>query len=96
VRDDEFPGLAPEVRDNEPDLALRGGTDGIDAYRTIVPQAAAALVAGGWLAMEMGRGQALGVAALIRADGRFEEPVLVRDGSDIERVVAVQRGKRWT
>ena len=96
VRDDEFPGLAPEVRDSEPALALRGGADGIDAYRTIVPQAAAALVPGGWLAMEMGRGQAPGVAALIRADGRFEEPLLVRDGSDIERVVAAQRRERWT
>jgi len=96
VRDDELPGLDPEVRDAEPALALRGGADGLDAYRTIVPQAAKALAPGVWLAMEMGRGQARGVAALIRADGRFEAPALVRDGSDIERVVAVQRGGRWT
>jgi len=96
VRDDELPTLAPEVRDAEPALALRGGVDGLDAYRAIVPQAARALAPGGWLAMEMGRGQARAVAALIRADGRFAAPALVRDGSDIERVVAVQRGDRWT
>jgi len=91
VRADELPTLAPEVRDHEPRAALLGGADGLDAFRAILPQAARALAPGGWLVMEMGRGQVDAVVTLVEDTGGFAAPMLVCDGSDIPRVLAGRR-----
>ena len=37
IRSGDIAGLEPEVRDHEPRLALDGGADGLDAYRTLAP-----------------------------------------------------------
>ena len=42
----EIAGLAREVREHDPHVALDGGVDGLDAYRTIVPEAARLLTPG--------------------------------------------------
>lgn len=63
--------LAPEVR-AEPVLALDGGADGLDAYRALAPDAAARLVPGGQLLVEVGAGQAEAVAAIFVAAGLGE------------------------
>ena len=41
IRSAEIAGLATEVRDHDPLAALDGGTDGLDAYRALIPQSAA-------------------------------------------------------
>lgn len=79
-------GLEPEVRDYEPRAALDGGTDGLDAYRSLVPAARACLTPGGWLLVEVGIGQAAEVAGLFRQSG-FGEVHTARDAGAIERVV---------
>src|SRR5260221_4104562 len=43
IRSAEIADLATEVRDHDQHLALDGGTDGLDAYRPLVPQAARVL-----------------------------------------------------
>jgi release factor glutamine methyltransferase len=53
----DIASLAPEVRDFDPRLALDGGADGLDAYRSIVSQAQRLLAAGGLLVLEIGIGQ---------------------------------------
>ena len=63
VRSADIEGLSREVRDFDPRLALDGGSDGLDAYRAIVPKSAPLLVAGGWLLLEIGAGQAADVLA---------------------------------
>jgi release factor glutamine methyltransferase len=60
-------GLAVEVRDFDPLAALDGGADGLDAYRALIPQAAALLAPGGALVVEGGRGQAPQIEALMTA-----------------------------
>jgi release factor glutamine methyltransferase len=62
-----IPGLAVEVRDFDPLAALDGGADGLDAYRTLIPQAAALLAPGGALVVEGGLGQAPQIEALMTA-----------------------------
>jgi release factor glutamine methyltransferase len=56
--------LDPEVRDFDPRLALDGGTDGLDAYRTIAQKVPALLAPNGILVVELGAGQAEPVAVL--------------------------------
>ena len=59
--------LDHDVRDHDPILALDGGTDGLDAYRAIIPQAAALLGPGGVLIVETGHDQSTPVSDLMRA-----------------------------
>lgn len=86
----EMPGLAPEVRDWEPHLALSPGGDGLDAYRAIARGAGARLMPGGRLLMEIGPRQGVAVAALVRAAALDDIRVLTDlDGRD--RVVTARK-----
>lgn len=62
----ELAGLAPDVRDYDPVLALDGGEDGLDVYREIVGRVGE-VVPDGIVALEVGAGQATAVAALARS-----------------------------
>ena len=86
IPEGELAGLAPEVRDFEPHLALNGGADGLDCYRRLLPAAAACLKPGGWLLLEVGCGQAPPVTELLRQNG-YAETCAARDLAGIERVV---------
>lgn len=54
---------------HEPWQALASGADGLDDIRTIVAQAPACLLPGGWLLLEHGHDQADAVQALLRQAG---------------------------
>ncbi|MBK5926064.1 peptide chain release factor N(5)-glutamine methyltransferase [Rhodobaculum claviforme] len=86
----ELAGLAPEVRDWEPAIALSPGGDGLDAYRAIAAGAAAVLAPGGVLAVEIGPTQAEAVAALMRSGG-LAGTQLRRDLDGRARVVLAHR-----
>lgn len=77
--------LQPEVRDFEPQLALDGGQDGLDAYRHLIAAAPEHLNQGGWLLFEVGEGQADAVAALLAQSG-FDGILMIPDSADIQRV----------
>lgn len=62
-------GLDREVREHDPHLALAGGTDGLDAYRAILPEAAGLLKPDGHLLLEFGAGQHDDVVRIARAHG---------------------------
>ena len=53
----ELAGLAPEVREFEPVLALDGGPDGLDFYRALAGRSRAILKPGGWFLAEFGDDQ---------------------------------------
>ncbi len=57
--------MHPQVRDYEPALALFAGTDGLEIYRRLIPQARSALSQRGLLAMEIGYGQRGAVGELL-------------------------------
>ncbi|MEM7566072.1 MAG: peptide chain release factor N(5)-glutamine methyltransferase [Pseudomonadota bacterium] len=82
----DMAGLAREVR-REPALALDGGADGLDAYRALIPSARAALREGGWLCVEIGRGQERDVARLFAGAG-FARVATRADLAGIVRVVS--------
>ena len=68
----EIAGLAPEVRDHDPRLALDGGPDGLAAYRALTPHVARLLAPGGRFFFEVGAGQAEAVSAIVRDAGLGE------------------------
>lgn len=90
--------LEPEVRCHDPVLALDGGADGLTIYRRLAIVAPRLLVAGGWLAVEVGIAQA-GAVEEIFAKELWGAPDLAflagavhaaRDLAGVHRCVAVQ------
>jgi release factor glutamine methyltransferase len=69
IRSAEINDLAGEVRDHDPLGALDGGSDGLDAYRALIPQAVRLLAPGGGLALEVGHDQGADVEQLMAAAG---------------------------
>jgi release factor glutamine methyltransferase len=82
----DLAALQPEVRDCEPRMALDGGADGLECLRQLAAAAPRALKPGGWLAVEVGQGQAAPVADLLRARG-LRAVGTRRDLAGIERIV---------
>nr|WP_325222817.1 peptide chain release factor N(5)-glutamine methyltransferase [uncultured Oscillibacter sp.] len=82
----DIAGLEPSVRDYEPHMALDGGADGMDFYRTITEQWKEALAPGGRLYFEVGIGQADPVLRLMRSQG-FGDLQIIKDHHKIPRVV---------
>ena len=87
----DIPGLQREVRDHEPRLALDGGEDGLNPYRTMAGQLKELPMLPRIVAWEVGAGQARDVAELLRAAADWAEIRIVVDYAGIERhVVAVR------
>jgi len=66
---DDVGRLAREVRDFDPELALDGGIDGLDAYRVIATEAKRFLADGGMVAVEIGHDQRRSVTRLFLDHG---------------------------
>lgn len=82
----EMRGLAPEVRDYEPETALCGGAEGLDFIERIIKGAPEYLKKGAYLIMEIGFGQSEKVKALVSKDCRYEGVEVRKDYSGINRV----------
>ena len=78
--------LDKSVKDHEPHLALFGGEDGLDFYRAICKNFKNALLPGGLLCFEFGRGQGNDVCRILEENG-FTVLERSRDYNNIERAV---------
>lgn len=83
---DMLASLSPEVQ-REPRIALDGGADGLDAYRTIFCNIRKYLFPCGLLALEVGEGQAGTVLEMGRMAGFVRKNDIIKDYAGIERVV---------
>lgn len=85
ITDSEMDELDKGVKDHEPDLALRGGTDGLDFYEKIFSKSFAALLPGGAVFAEHGYLQGEAVRRICREAG-FDKVGTVKDYGGNERV----------
>jgi len=88
----DFKSLPPEVKNNEPKIALFGGIDGLEYYRKIIRKSPQYLKKKGFLALEVGAGQARKVKELILKENNFNQDIeIIKDYLGIERVVIAYR-----
>jgi len=91
VAEHDRPGLAPEVAEHEPAVALFGGDDGWRDVRAVLRESSEALAMGGRLVMEMGYGQSEQISSEIAGvDGLVLEEIRA-DLQGIPRVVIARR-----
>jgi release factor glutamine methyltransferase len=83
--------LPKDIKDYEPQEALLAGEDGLALLRPLAQQAHPYLQDGGWLALEVGEGQAKLVLELLRETGAYERGEVVADYQGIPRVVRARR-----
>jgi len=86
IRDDEIPGLEPEVAEHEPLESLTSGEDGLDLTRRLITDAPKLLKPGGWMALELDPAQCDDVAQLFTEAG-FVEPKVHKDLQGCDRIV---------
>jgi len=85
--------LDTSVKDYEPHMALYGGEDGLDFYRSIAKNYASALKPGGYLAFEFGDDQGDDVCRILLENG-YTILERSRDYNDRERAVLAQYGRK--
>ncbi|MGZ8329290.1 MAG: peptide chain release factor N(5)-glutamine methyltransferase [Allosphingosinicella sp.] len=90
IDEQSFLRLDATVRCYEPALALRGGADGLDAYRSLAKDFSRLAVPGGLIVVETGDGQGESVAGLLAAAG-LKTVCAGRDLAGRERCLAVRR-----
>ena len=91
IRSGELAGLALEIREWEPIMALDGGADGLLYYRRIIAGAGDYLKAGGSILLELGDAMGEAVARLFADSGSFESAQVYRDYAGKERVIAAAK-----
>ena len=89
----EMPQLQDSVKLYEPHLALCGGTDGLDFYRSIAVNFSAALKPGGFLCLEFGEEQGDDICRILEENG-YTILERSRDYNDTERAVLAQYGRK--
>lgn len=85
----EMQELDKSVKDYEPHLALHGGVDGLDFYRSIVENYTCALKPGGYLCLEYDPSQGDAICWLLENNG-YTVLERVRDYNDRERALTAQ------
>lgn len=87
----DIPGLQPEIRKFEPILALDGGKDGLDCFRSILNDAHHCLVPGGTLLLEMGFDQKRGMEDLYQLHPEYGAIDFLKDLAGHDRVAMIKK-----
>ena len=89
----EMEELPDSVKNYEPHLALYGGTDGLDFYRSIAEKYSKALKPGGYLCFEFGMGQGDAVCEILQNNG-YTILERSRDFNERERAVIARYDRK--
>ena len=91
VGESEIDKVQKQVRDFEPRIAVFCGTEGMEVYRRLVPQARQVLRPGGWLVMEIGFSTEDKVKMLLASDRGWSDVQVTPDLQGIPRVLAARK-----
>lgn len=86
IKKEDIKTLHTQVKDYEPYIALEGGEDGLDFYRTITEKSLKYLKSNGILAFEVGHDQANDVCTIMDNHG-YKKIYTKKDLQGIDRVV---------
>ena len=86
IKKEDIKTLHTQVKDYEPYIALEGGEDGLDFYRTITEKSLKYLKSNGVLAFEVGHDQASDVCNIMENHG-YKKIYTKKDLQGIDRVV---------
>jgi release factor glutamine methyltransferase len=89
VSDSEYEQVEPEVK-ADPKLSLLAGSTGLDVIQRLIAEAPDHLMRPGFLLFEIGFDQADEIFELVKDDGRYCDYSLLKDLSDIDRVVILK------
>ena len=93
ITTEEMEALPDSVINYEPHLALHGGDDGLDFYRSIIVNYKEALKPDGLICLEFGMGQGDDVCRILETNG-YTILERSRDYNDRERAVIAQYGRK--
>ncbi|KXS45718.1 MULTISPECIES: peptide chain release factor N(5)-glutamine methyltransferase [unclassified Candidatus Frackibacter] len=85
VPNQDLDELQPELQ-YEPEIALKGGQDGLDFYKRIITGAQKVITDSGIIALEIGNQQLLGVKDLL-VKNDFSDIEIIDDYSEVPRVI---------
>lgn len=91
IRSGDISGLAPEIRNHEPRMALDGSGDGLKCIRQIIESAHRYLSPGGLLALEIGYDQGPVTRSIARYVGQYRSSRIIKDYSGHDRVALMER-----
>lgn len=91
VSEAELAGLAPELREHEPHVALLAGVEGTEVQVRLLAFAPSLLKGGGHLVMEIGAGQSPRIRKMLAEAPGLELIRFEKDFARIERVVLIRR-----
>ncbi len=92
VREADWAGLAPEIRDHEPKGALVAGPEGTEVVARIVKGAPAYLVGGASLLVEIAADQGPPVREMAEETRGLVDVAILKDYGGQDRLLAAQRG----
>jgi release factor glutamine methyltransferase len=91
VAESEREGLAPEVREHEPAVALFGGATGLDVIAELIATAPGYMEAGALLAIEIGAGQGDAVLQLLGRAAEYRNERILPDLTGRPRIATAER-----
>lgn len=87
ISDDEWAEVQPNVRDYEPESALRGGADGLRYLRPLIEHGADLLQRPGQVVLEIAASQEQAVLGLAESVGRWSHAHVLPDHETLPRVL---------
>ncbi|SHK41013.1 release factor glutamine methyltransferase [Hathewaya proteolytica DSM 3090] len=86
ISDEDMKGLMDDVKNYEPELALCGGSDGLNFYRKIAHDCRKVILPCGCIGLEIGYNQGEAVSELLRQNN-FKDVNVMKDFNGLDRVV---------
>jgi release factor glutamine methyltransferase len=91
IPDDEWAAVEPNVKDHEPTLALRAGTDGLDLIRPLVAHGPDFLEPRALMLIEVADSRAAQALAMAEAQPALANARILKDSDGLPRVIVAER-----